>query len=542
MALTAGEVLLKLLDGTQMKATTLNPLKASVGETLEFTVRNNKDGPLLLETQVQSLGNSSDSPEISKILNSLQLKINNQNLDIVQSILKSNLDVSKNLVEEVIKALNDYKKDNLTIQKAIFLLENNVPITKDHVESLNNFLSKHINIGESLNNLSQILSTLPKDQLHELSTQLKFLEAFQEIPKLLFSISALDISEISQKKDPFSTYENQTFSSLETHQGNFPLIESLVSQDNLSSLNHNLNQSEKLITTLLSIVEEESNSFINTASKDSILSLLEKIVSQEYPLLPDSSDKQFKDLETLIKNNERMDANQETFKTNQSIEKNTFQTSSQTTLENFFTTKDIIQNLFEDSFINTDDPSSLKEMDIKNIYVKISQKLSLIKNFIQNSDSTEAQKIFSSISSLDKMIHFFNQINSNQSYIELPIHYNNHQTAELYILHKKRSHKESQISGTTVFLSLQTIHLGRFETLVNLKEKKLKIYIGLENENLINFVKNNYNLIYELIEKTEYQIIDIKCKKSTKKITPLNVEEKINEEFMEKSTSIDLKV
>jgi hypothetical protein len=543
LELTPREVILKLNDGTKMKATTLTPLKASVGDHLEFHVKNNKNGTLVLETLAASPTNSTpsaSSSDIAKILTALDLKITPQNEEIVKAILASNINVSKSFVEEITKALNEYQTEDLTPQKAIFLIENNIPIHKDTIESLDHFLNKHMRIGESLNALTQNLSILPNHQLHELSTQLKFLEAFQEIPKLMAILSALDPSKTpTENHSPMN--ENIPTTSSSSDPKNLLFIENLFSKTIFPSSDSNSGSLDQFINTALSMISEESHHFINTASKESLQVLLSTIAATPASFNSDFLEKHALLLEEFLKNHETTASNQDPSPSNQPIQKEA-STPPPSLQDPISKAQSMMQNIFKDSFIHLNNPSSLKELDIQNIYVKISQKLSLIQNVMKNFDSPEAMKISSAISNLDKTIHFLNLINTNQSYIELPIHYHNHQTGELYILQKKRSNKENREAGTTLFLSLQTIHLGRFETLVNVKEKQLKIYIRLEDENMINFVKNNYNLIYELIEKTEYKIVDMKCKKGTEKINPLNIEEKIREEFIEKSTSIDLKI
>lgn len=201
-----------------------------------------------------------------------------------------------------------------------------------------------------------------------------------------------------------------------------------------------------------------------------------------------------------------------------------------------------IKNIFNDSFINLDNEILPKDIDIKYLYQKITAKLTLLKDLADSSKDDGLKEISTSISKLNNQLDFLNNINNNNTYAQIPIYYKEHKTGELYILNKNTKNTKNTNLGTTVFLSLETINIGRFETLVNVKNKDLKICLRLENEKIISYVENNIKTLYNLLEKTDYRIVELKCKKTTEKINPLNIEETINHEFAQNNGSLDLRI
>ena len=199
------------------------------------------------------------------------------------------------------------------------------------------------------------------------------------------------------------------------------------------------------------------------------------------------------------------------------------------------------KKLIDNLYVNVNSKTLDKDINVKNVYKEIYQNLELIKTQIKSSDMPTKNEVLNKIDTIQNNIKFINEVNSNTSYIQIPLKmWDNTTTGELYVLKKNKKKKAIDADNATVFLSLNTQNLGQVDFLIGFKNKNINLNLRLENSKIIDFIKANYKELHERLENKGYKLVNIKYKLIDENINLLNADEYAIKE--EKNTSIDYKI
>ena len=94
---------------------------------------------------------------------------------------------------------------------------------------------------------------------------------------------------------------------------------------------------------------------------------------------------------------------------------------------------------------------------------------------------------------------------------------------ELYILRKKGKGKKINRDDTTVFITLDTMNMGRVDTLINVKHKNVSVNVGVMKEAFFEYVKDNHKSLYEGLKEKGDMLVNLNCKLITQQINVTNV-------------------
>jgi hypothetical protein len=515
--ITTSDVLLKLFDGTKITALQGEPINASLGEFADFEVKSNQGNNITI-VPAKSTPTTTNISEIDKILLNFG-KTDSDSKQVAKALADNGIKITSDTIDNIKNQISEFKAFNLTPAKAVFLMQNDVPINKENINLLNSFLNKEFNLVGKLESLTSELSRLPQAKVSEIHNKLSILESMEKLPEIITKLAKLDEtlnSTLNSSKDTKNSIEqmgNQAKANSQAVTTDNLQINNTKSQNNTGSLN-NFNSEKNPETKLDNLIE---NSVLLTKKNPS------EIINTDIENLEN-----LKKLLVKIKNPE----NHSLENTQSTIDKN--KDSSP---------EEVLKKIFDSCFIKLTDKLSPDDIDVKDVYKKILHRLSVIKEVTENLNDNSSTEIKTNISNFDKQLNFLNDINTtNNTFVQVPLNYEGYKNGELYIIKKKNANKSGSQDGTTMFLSLGTVNIGRFETLVNVKDKNIKVYIRLENEELINFVKNNYNMLYDLVNKSPYKIVDIKCKKIDEEIDPMNLQTALKNEFIGDTKSIDYKI
>ena len=89
--------------------------------------------------------------EIKLILSSLNQLPTEENIELVKTLIQNSLPINKENVQNMIKATKIFK--NNPIEKALFLIENNIKPTLDMCKQVESYISKDISIDKQIENL-----------------------------------------------------------------------------------------------------------------------------------------------------------------------------------------------------------------------------------------------------------------------------------------------------------------------------------------------------------------------------------------------------
>jgi hypothetical protein len=205
-----------------------------------------------------------------------------------------------------------------------------------------------------------------------------------------------------------------------------------------------------------------------------------------------------------------------------------------------------IKNLFKSMFkvINKSQNEELpRELEAKEILSKIAKISTEIKNEITDLKIDNKNEIISTVNSILDSLDFMNQYNKLNTFVQLPININGHQTtAELFIFKDGKNKNDIDPNNMSVFLSLNTKNLGQVESYIKVSNKNIECTFRNENQVVLDLLKANSTKLYNLLSAYDYKLIrlDYKLIDENSKGNILNVKQ--IKKISDTKYSIDIKV
>lgn len=479
---TSGELLLKLLDGTVFRASTSSFVNARQGEILELIVSNKTDKQISLET-IKSAETKSGTSEndITKQLISLGLKPDKRNIEIARELLLNNRKLDANLFESISKSITGNK--NLDIPGAVFVVANNMELEQTNIDSLLKLTHEKFKVGVSLDNLMHSLSEVDEPVFTN---------------QIANKISDAKILKENLSKDLYDNFlSNDNF-------------KDIISTDRiLSFIKTHSNFNDDIYNKIQEFLKEEIVNFEKISPDDrehyinSIIKLLEKSKLSDHININQTQNDYLKD----IRDNKRL------------------------------------VKAFEDFYVKLDSETLKDDLNIKDLYKNIYEKLEVVKQDISTSNIAARDQILMQIDDIQSNIRFINEISKHNFYVQIPINIGNRKTTgELYILKREGKRKKINPDNSTMFISLNMNSLGRIDSLINLKNKNITINMRLENQNVINFFKENFKSLYNSISEKGYKLVDVKYRIIEESIDVVKMNKELNEILKQNKESIDLRI
>jgi hypothetical protein len=108
---------------------------------------------------------------------------------------------------------------------------------------------------------------------------------------------------------------------------------------------------------------------------------------------------------------------------------------------------------------------------------------------------------------------------------------------------KKDSKKKAiDPENVTMFISLDTVNLGKIDSLLNISKKNISLNMRLENAEIINFIKQNYKDLYYRLSEKGYKLVDVKYRLHGEEANIITVKEIVKKETQSNSISIDCRL
>jgi len=196
------ELVLRLVDGSVFKASTMVPINVKPGDFVDFSVKEKIDGKLFLETVKSNIPENNIIIDIQKTdaqLIDAGIKPDKISREIASEITKADTDVTGNLVENAIRLAEKFAV--IDAKKAGFIVANNINVDIDNVQFVSEFLEGKFDLGSSLIELSDLLTQIDNSDL------------LKNLARLL---SAENITTESSNLNPDITFSNLHFSITES--------------------------------------------------------------------------------------------------------------------------------------------------------------------------------------------------------------------------------------------------------------------------------------------------------------------------------------
>ncbi len=151
------------------------------------------------------------------------------------------------------------------------------------------------------------------------------------------------------------------------------------------------------------------------------------------------------------------------------------------------------RRILTDSFQGFFQKSTAQNAKINNpmedTYTELIDKIQILKNeVLPPLKFAESEDPVTLLDGIQNNIRFLRDLSGHIPYYQIPLKLNDYETAgELYILKRNNSKKDND--GISVLLSLDTQHIGRVDTLINIHGRTVMLNFMMENSNKASFAK-----------------------------------------------------
>ena len=485
-------VTLSLSNGQSVDARLTGKVDLSEGQSLFFEVKSSTD------TEVQIRPFSSDvtnNPTLLDALSQAGLDVNEKNLSMVNDMMKNSLPIDSSSLNEMARALMLHS--NADVESILTLQRNNLPVTDNMIEQLQNFKSEQNSVLDLVNDIS---SSIPDALLSQnvsaddamtflteisnmLSDNVSISEKADVDPGIISEETAdgpkIAIADAAAKGTDSATVSDDTAVQTEN------VTLSLFSEEALSELPADSiyrNYDEEMLNNIAAAL----NDFKDTESVKSLL-------DENGVLRADVSNK---DIYGALLNAVKESGNDST-KAN---------LSKLLKADGF---KDLISSLLSDKY--SMDPAKLKDPEnVKNFFKKTAADMSLMKNMADSMFQTTDNPIGKSANLIQNNINFVNEVNQNIAYIQLPIRLSGqNSTTDLYVYtNKKKGNAEDD--EVSAFLHFDLEHLGSTDISVKMRMKNVTTKFFMEDDESYELIKNNMHILESRLRNLGYNAkIDI---------------------------------
>lgn len=505
-------VTIKTSTGQTLTATLPNNLQFMKGDIVELLVNKITQENIFAEIKMDGKSSQKGETKLSEMLSKFEIPINEKSLEAVKLLIKHNLPVNKEDINQVINMQKsaeglkesspegklalmltgaDIKNTEINILNKTALInegqvKNIIEQNGQKIQNTNND-ENNVNIKEVIEQIKQTMNN--KEGTNNIKSEIRTSKTEKQVVELL---NKLDIS-IDNKtknfiKDIAKSLDIASSSKLEE-------IVYLKSKDmditpkNIQQLKNNINNDNKLS----SFIEKLS---IQIENKEELQNInVQKLQTTGIKQTKEEVEEKIIDLKTGIKN-----------------------------------LKEIKQEIRK-LFVEPKQVESKEEIKEKlQSIVKLGEKLESILNK-ENINDTE---IKSTLTNLRDNIDFIKQVNQFNNYMQLPVMVNGqNSTVEMYVFRDKKNSKSIDPSNATILIALDLKYLGHLESLISVAKKSVDVTFRLEDEKAGELLKAQAKQLLQSLEAKGYSLNPIKIIKLEQTFNLITLDEVMYEKNAE---------
>lgn len=582
LEITPNEVVLRLFDGSVLKAATAEGLEAKVGQTLTLSVTSKAEGTLFLETVKDPSQLSNIKPHILKnMLEGLQIKPDAKNMALAAEFMKAGITISTALIDKAAGLMESFK--GLNAEKAVFITSKGLQTDQNKLEFLTKLLDGDIKVGDLLKELQTTLNnisrTIGKNSTNAALTRAIF-EAVESALALNSSTSSTSSTAINTSSAASTigqaAQQGIALNSTITEAQTSPILNKTASNPSVTvaaDMDTTINAASGKSTSavlpevmgasavvkgsqesaaLSSKVADLGNLSASTAATASNTDNLDAMTGNNAQTINNKGeqlDSNMGNASTVQRNSENVSGNEPVNHSNQIIatlqddNKNTFENVDSRSTDPLAKLKDAIKELF----VNISSDKLASELDVNKMQKDLNNKLDMIKAAIQTSNLAnlaDGKGILATTSLIDDSVKLLNQLNNNNMlYYQLPVNLSGYNTtAELYVMKRQQSKKRIDPHNTVMFVSLDTKNLGRVETLLDVKGNNVSINLRTEKKQINEFVKENIKYLYSGLADCGYKLVDIRYALIDFATPPVKLEQLLSKMVDSNYSKVDMRI
>lgn len=510
----SNEILLKLMDGSMVKALAAAQIDAEPGDYMNFAVISKSDRQLMLET-IKNPGKLQNSAaDMHKQLEKLGIEPSPLNIEIATNLENNQFSLSSQVIRKIADLISRFK--TLTPDRAVFLYTKGIKPDAENIDALNQIAEGRFKITSQIGEILKALDEIEDESiLRNIAQRIQLTRQINDEQVPDFGLTFENYQRPGDDKGESVNFVKQVLDLAGKDRGNLSVFKEeiikLLANNNIILENtENLNDI-LLKASLPDIVTEDVPEDI----PENILNMV-RYMKEHLPRI--KPDNYFEDIKST--RNMYAGLSQMSDKLSESIRKQ-----------------------FEQVYIKLDRNPTIEDFDFKEIYKDVLSKLEAVKEAIQMSPHADKNNILMRVENAENNIRFMIELQHCTGYIQIPVRLpDRNSTAELYIMKRRSRKRKMSPHSVTMLIALNTSNLGYIESLLTLNGKNINLKIRTESQSIISFLKENYNKLYDNLLQKGYRLADIRYCLINEKTNVINFNDVVKKETGGGRPSLDLKI
>lgn len=539
------EAVLRLSDGTVIKARTTESLDVKPGQTISLSVTSRNENSFVLETVKNiSQAMTANLPNLQKMLEAVGVKPDNTNLKLAAEFLKYG---AAPTTENITEALESMKGPNgLDVEKAVFLAVKNINTSAADKNMLTGLLSGNMKLGQLLESLHKVLSNTNQntdampasepDTLPDTGTKIP-----QQSGKPAAEVKANGINDDKTNltaSEVVNTEVKSAEQSAALPKTGTDTLDPKVAVSSMQSVETSIfqpEQTEVKNTNAVTIEDEASPSIQKQADNGTVSAYAVKSESKETDKVLNSTG-----IDSEVRNISIKPAD------GSKISDIKASDLKQRTVNSPHESLERINKSIDKLYVNINKQLSGEELDPGSIKNRLAELAKELKQIIQSSSDSKPVNVqaASTLNLIEDTVRLLDMFNSNNVlYYQIPVRIDNYRsTAELYVMKRNQTKKKIDPNNSVVFLSLDTKNMGRVETIIDVKGSNISISLRNESKAASDFTRANIKNLYSGISDCGYKLTDIRYSIIGAAATPAQQEKLLSDAIRLKHGRVDLKI
>jgi len=178
---------------------------------------------------------------------------------------------------------------------------------------------------------------------------------------------------------------------------------------------------------------------------------------------------------------------------------------------------------------------------IRNAREELFARMALIEEAASRAAPAVRTAMHEQVNRLTDHLRLLNNINQF-AYMQIPVIIGEERkTAELYMF-KRKGGKRADPENVNILLALDLENMGRWEALINFRNKDVSIQMEVRGEDEKNHFSENTVLLFELLAEAGFKLVNTDIKFSRQETTPLNVLSVFDRYISGRPGAVDFKV
>ncbi len=534
LEVTSDEVLLRLFDGSVLKAATAENLEVQAGQTLQLTVTAKAEGTLFLETVKNSTQYVQLKPDMLKsMLAALSIKPDTQNMALAAEFLKAGVQATTEHFNQAADLMKSFT--GINTEKAVFITSKGLSENKDMLDSLSRLLDGNLKLGQQLKELLSAIDNISQNA--SLAENTSEPEGTGLSGKLLTAGQSGQNSfselAVTQKGAESTLNTANAASAAANSAANTAASNSGAAGNSEATPSPVPGEAAAIPKESVFNVPVSGENITDSDSEGTIAPLFARKSATTDPAFHPDGPVENSDTDSLLKAQQASAGNAGKELAGLHEQKS----------DPFGKLKAIVKELF----IDIDSDHLASELDISKFHAELNNRLEMLKAAIQAADPTgvtDREQLSANTALLDDSIKLLNHLNNNHFYYyQLPVNLSGQDTtAELYVMKRKQSRKKIDPRNTVLFVSLDTNHIGRIETLLDVKEQNVSIHLRTEHPKIRDYIKENIKYLYEGLTNCGFKLVNIQYAILDSASTPVNIEQVLSKMVDSSYSKVDMRI